>query len=349
MNKLLKSVIAWQRGQGMLRALLLLCLLPTSSVVFAAGYGVNSNNSNQIDVLLKGASQSNQKQNTVSTTASSTTTSTTATSSDSPAPDNALGSDPVGKVAFSVMSRNMMPLTPEQIKTLHILFDKTQRATADYPGTPPKPTSTTLTVNLSPGATPPLIRLRQGYVTSLVFVDGTGAPWPIQAYDLGDQKSFNVQWNQKSNTMMIQALTRYTSGNLAVVLKGLNTPIMITLMPGQPAVDYRVDLRIPKIGPNAVHLLDGLPSVENPSLISVLDGVPPRGSESLTIEGGDSNAQAWLVDGHIFLRTTMSLLSPAFISTMSSPDGTHAYELQATPVVLALFRGKTVSLTIKGL
>lgn len=321
MNNSLKKQIKVAGAKRILRRFLSLLLVSGSSIGFAAGYGVSTTKNNE---------QANAAQQ-------------------AQAPDNALGSDPVGQTAFTGMSRNMMPLTPEQIKTLHILFDKTQRATADYPGTPPKPTSTTLTVNLSPGSTPPIIRLRQGYVTSLVFVDGTGAPWPIQAYDLGDQKSFNVQWNQKGNTLMVQALTRYTDGNMAVILKGLNTPIMITLMPGQAAVDYRVDLRIPKIGPNAVHLIDGLPQVENPSLISVLDGVPPQGSQSLTVEGGDSNSQAWLLNGRIYLRTTMRILSPAFISTMSSPDGTHAYEMQATPVVLANFRGKTVSLAIKGL
>ncbi|WP_306686756.1 DotH/IcmK family type IV secretion protein [Candidatus Coxiella mudrowiae] len=46
-------------------------------------------------------------------------------------------------------------------------------------------------VNLSPGATPPIIRLSSGFVTSLVFLDSKGAPWRIQACDLGDPNSFN--------------------------------------------------------------------------------------------------------------------------------------------------------------
>ena len=43
-----------------------------------------------------------------------------------------------------------------------------------------------------PGATPPAIRLAQGYVSSLVFVDSTGAPWPIASFDIGDPKG--CQW-----------------------------------------------------------------------------------------------------------------------------------------------------------
>ena len=250
--------------------------------------------------------------------------------------------------AFAGAMHNMMPLTPDQIKTLHYLFDKSQKAVAQDPGVPPKPTSTSLIVNLSPGATPPVIRLSQGFVTSLVFVDATGAAWPIQAYDLGDTSSFNIQWDQKSNTLMVQALQHYKIGNLAVMLKGLDTPVMVTLMPGQNAVDYRVDLRVPKLGPNANPTLENLPGSESPSLLDVLDGVPPQNSRSLIIKGGDE-CQAWLVGNNVFLRTTMTILSPAFISTMSSPDGTHAYEIQSAPVILALAHGKIVKLTIEGL
>ncbi len=257
------------------------------------------------------------------------------------------GNDPVGERAFATMARNLLPLTPQQIKTLHYLFNKSQQAAAQYPGIPPKPTSTSLIVNLSPGAAPPVIRLSQGFVSSLVFVDATGAPWPIQAYDLGNQHSFNIQWDKKGNTLMVQALDRYKPGNLAVMLRGLDTPIMITLMPGQHAVDYRVDLRVPKIGPNANPVLEGLPNVESPSLMNVLNGIPPQGSRALVIKGGD--AQAWMVGNTVYLRTPMTVLSPAFISTMSSLDGTHAYEIQATPVILALSRGKTIKLTIEGL
>ena len=157
----------------------------------------------------------------------------------------------------------------------------------------------------------------------------------------------NIQWDKKGNTLMVQALDRYKPGNLAVMLRGLDTPIMITLMPGQHAVDYRVDLRVPKIGPNANPVLEGLPNVESPSLMNVLNGIPPQGSRALVIKGGD--AQAWMVGNTVYLRTPMTVLSPAFISTMSSLDGTHAYEIQATPVILALSRGKTIKLTIEGL
>lgn len=263
------------------------------------------------------------------------------TSSDSPA----------SQQAFAQTANNMMPLSPEQIKVLHYMFDQSQRAATTYPGTPPRPTSSTVIVNLSPGATPPVIRLRAGYVSSLVFLDSTGQPWPIVAYDLGDPQAFNIAPNQpdgKSNTLLVQALDTYKSGNLAVMLKDQNTPIMLTLLPGQRAIDYRVDLRVPGLGPNAQPDSTGLPEVATPQLVNFLDGVPPQEAKTITVEGA-SSCQAWLWNNHLFLRTRLTILSPSWISTMSSPDGTHVYELTKTPVVLASQRGSVVQLMIKGL
>ena len=273
-------------------------------------------------------------------------------SSPSSQPSRAVAATPTGNAglseqAFADAVRNSVPLSPEQIKTLHYLFDQSQRAASAYPGVPPKPTSTSVIVNLSPGATPPVVRLSSGFVTSLVFLDSTGAPWPINAIDMGNPKSFNVEWNKKGNTLLVQALDHYQSGNLAVMLKGLDTPVMLTLLPGQNAVDYRVDLRVPGIGPEANPVLDGLPATQSPQLLTVLNGIPPNGSKPLTITGGD--CQGWLLNGHLFLRTRLTILSPGWISTMSSGDGTHAYELQSTPVVLASSRGKLVKLMIEGL
>ena len=266
-----------------------------------------------------------------------------------PAPNSAsLGETDVSQEAFAKTARQMMPLTPEQIKTLRYLFDQSQRAAAADPGDkPPKPTSSSIMVNLSPGAAPPVIRLRAGYVTSLVFLDSTGEPWPIQAFDLGNPKSFNIRWDQKGNTLMVQAMDAYQAGNLAVMLKDHNTPVMITLMPGQQEVDYRVDMRLPGMGPNAAPSMNGLPDTGNSQLLTFLDGVPPAGSQELIVTGGA--CQAWVTGDRLFLRTRLTVLSPSWLSTMRSPDGTNVYEMTKAPIVLASDRGRVLQLNIKGL
>lgn len=251
--------------------------------------------------------------------------------------------------AFKDMSRQLFPLTPEQIIQLKQMYETREFAQSAPTGTPPKPTATSQFVNLSPGSTPPVIRLSQGFVSSLVFLDSTGAPWPISAYDLGDPASFNIQWDKTSNTLMIQAIKLYNYGNLAIRLRGLNTPVMLTLVPGQKAVDYRVDLRIQGYGPNAKSMPteDGIPPAANDLLLHVLDGVPPPNSQRLTVSGGD--ARGWLHNNKMYIRTNLTILSPGWIASMTSADGTHAYEMQKSPVLLVSWHGKVMQLKVEGL
>jgi intracellular multiplication protein IcmK len=251
--------------------------------------------------------------------------------------------------AFDGVTRQLFPLSPEQILRLKQMSESREFAETSTVGAPPKPTATSQFVNLSPGSTPPVIRLSQGFVSSLVFLDSTGSPWPISAYDLGDPASFNIEWDKTSNTLMIQALKLYNYGNLAVRLKGLNTPVMLTLIPGQKAVDYRVDLRIQGYGPNAKALPteEGLPPGANHILLHILDGVPPAGSQRLTVSGGE--ARAWIAGTKMYVRTNLTVLSPGWIGFMTSADGMHAYEMQKSPVLLVSWHGKVMQLKVEGL
>ncbi len=255
----------------------------------------------------------------------------------------------VEDLAFEGLTQQLFPLSPDEIIRVKQMYHTNEYAQASPAGTPPKPTATSQFVNLSPGSTPPVIRLSQGFVSSLVFLDSTGAPWPISAYDLGDPASFNIQWDKTSNTLMIQASKLYNYGNLAVRLRGLNTPVMLTLIPGQKAVDYRVDLRVQGYGPNAksMPMEEGIPPAANDILLHVLDGVPPQGSARLTVSGGD--ARAWLLNDRMFVRTSLTILSPGWIGSMTSADGTHAYEMQKSPVLLVSWHGKVMQLKVEGL
>ena len=255
----------------------------------------------------------------------------------------------IDSLAFDGMAEQLFPLTPEQVIHIKQLYQSLEYAKATTAGTPPKPTATSQFVNLSPGTTPPVIRLSQGFVSSLVFLDSTGAPWPISAYDLGDPAAFNIQWDKTGNTLMIQASKLYTYGNLAVRLRGLNTPVMLTLIPGQEAVDYRVDLRVQGYGPNAKTMTmdNGLPPSASDVLLHVLDGVPPAGSTRLTVSGGD--ARAWLLNQKMFVRTNLTILSPGWLGNMTSADGMHAYEMQKSPVLLVSWHGKVMQLKVEGL
>ena len=328
--------------------LIVMLLLSVSTVMAAEAAPVNSPAS-QNSAIQELLAQRNKEMQTSSQAQAPQSPSVSPSSSIDSSQAKAFGATPASRQAFSNLLKNVMPLSTTQIKTLQGMFDTTRRTIATYPGKPPRPTSTTVMVDLSPGATPPVIRLRAGFISSLVLLDSTGQPWPIQAYDNGNPQSFNIKWDQKSNpgTLLVQSSGSYMPANLVVLLKGKTTPVILTLLSGQAAVDYRVDLRIPGLGPNARPVFSNLPQQANPMLINVLDGIPPSGSKRLAIQGG--NAQAWLVGRFVYLRTHLTLLSPSWVSTMSSPDGTHAYQIMRTPVVLMSDKGRMARLTIQGI
>lgn len=259
------------------------------------------------------------------------------------------GSDtPDTQAAFNEMLRQNMPLTPRQVLKLRQQIDQAQRASSTPPNIPPKPVSSTVMVNLAPGATPPAVRLAQGYVTSLVFVDSTGTPWPIGAFDVGNPKSVNIQWDGKSNILLIQSVSPYSNGDIVIRLVGLPTPITLQLVSGQRVVDYRVDLHVSGIGPNTKELPVGtdLPNNASQLLLGVLDGIAPAGSKALSIPG--SKSQAWILGERMYLRTRLTVLSPGWIGKMTSPDGMQAYELPKTSTVLVSRFGEPVQLKVEG-
>ena len=264
------------------------------------------------------------------------------------APPSVVPAPPDSGVAFNTMLQQNMPLSPQQVVQLHQQIDVAQRAAAIPPNIPPKSVSTTLMINLAPGTTPPAVRLAQGYVSSLVFVDSTGSPWPISAFDIGNPKAVNIQWDGKSNIILLQAISPYSYGDIVVRLVGLPTPITLELVSGQRVVDYRVDIHVSGIGPNAKEVPMGtaLPGSANQLLLGVLDGVAPAGSKPLSVRGAD--AQAWMLGEKMYLRTRLTVLSPGWIGTMTSPDGMHAYELPKTSSVLISRYGEPAELKIEG-
>jgi intracellular multiplication protein IcmK len=251
--------------------------------------------------------------------------------------------------SFQGMTEKMFPMTAEQIRAFREVYETTKRITAEPPRTPPRPTVSSQTISLSPGTIPPVIRLANGYVSSIVFVDETGAPWPVSAYSVGNPGAFNIQWDTESNLLLIQGQGAYVSGNMAVTLKKLDTPIMLTIVSEQNVVDYRVDFRVQGRGPNANGsiIASTLPQNNSQLLMNLLDGVPPSDAKALEVSGGP--AQAWLRGNTLLLRTPLTVLSPGWTATMSSPDGTKVYQMNSTPMILVSDRGQSVALKVKGL
>lgn len=251
--------------------------------------------------------------------------------------------------AFENMLKKMYPMSPEQIQALRQAHETTQRAMAAPAEPVPTPSVTSQVVNLSPGTVPPVIRLSTGYVSSVVFVDETGAPWPVSGYSIGNPTAFNIQWDQQSNLLLIQGQKPYATGNIAVTLLDMPTPVMLTIVNDQSLVDYRVDFRVQGRGPNARGdmIASNIPQNASAVLMNLLEGVAPSESQLLTVTGG--SAQAWLWNNQLYVRTPLTLLSPGWVATLSSADGTHVYQMPVTPMILASQRGESITLKVEGL
>jgi intracellular multiplication protein IcmK len=238
-------------------------------------------------------------------------------------------------VNYDTAVGNYMPLTPEQIKVLRGRLDKTKRAAAASPTVPPKPVYSVKTVDLSPGAPPPIVRV-SNLGAAVTFIDATGAPWDLLEVNNMSSERFDVVHPVAAvPAITITPKGDYVEGDVAVFLKDLPFPVVIKMIAGQKETDYRLDIRVPRRGPNAVQPIQGVSAIDLPkaSLQSLLDGIDTPDAKPLRIDSGPTGMQAWIVGDHIVLRTSLFLNNPAYTGSLTSADGTHVYEIPKTPVV----------------
>jgi intracellular multiplication protein IcmK len=241
------------------------------------------------------------------------------------------------------------PASPQQIESLRRTVNGYQQVVAK-PVEPAKPQTGSISVSLSPGSVPPKIRTYFGNTSSIVVVDSTGAPWPVQNFRLGNAAAFqlNRMDGGGGSSFALDANMPYAQGNLLLQLAGAQAPIVIEVVAGQPEYDARLEIRVQGRGPNAVGpTANFLPSAIDGRMLSVLDGVAPAGSKSLSVSYG--GAQAWMLpSGRMLVRTPVKIVSPAPTTFVSSADGTHVYEFMPTSDLLGMSNGDFVNITVKG-
>lgn len=247
--------------------------------------------------------------------------------------------------AFNAAITGLIPLNPDEIRKLLERYDQTRQAveTPIYPY--PKPEIVTQDISLDPGSLPPVLKLATGHVTVVNFVDASGAPWPIQ--DISWAGNFEViKAEEGSHRVTISPMSDFAYGNLSVQLLGLKTGVSFTLETQREKVYYRFDARLQEDGPNAKPSL--IPT-SGPSLSAgggvmnaVLEGVPPKGGEKLSVEGVDGRTSAYVVNKITYVRTPLTLLSPSWTASVSSADGMNVYSLKNASVLLLSDKGEVV-------
>lgn len=255
----------------------------------------------------------------------------------------------VRQESFDALINTTMPMTPEQIVKLRKIIDAQQRAKSTLPYTPPKPVVTSMVVRGDPGETPPVVRLAKNFVTTVVFADSTGKPWPISSYGSGNDGMFETNVPDVANSpnvLTISTSSNYGYGNVLVGLNGRSSPIMITLVSDQKYIDYLANVRVLGRGPNAeAPVIYTAPNVEVSGLLTeILDGVTP--ANAVRVNTNDDRITTWQVGEQYYIRTKLTLLSPSWTQHYSSPDGMNAYEIRPTPIVMASENGQLIQIKI---
>lgn len=252
------------------------------------------------------------------------------------------------KEAFDAALEGLLPLRPEEIRTLLERFDRTQESvqTPVYPN--PKPEVVVKNISLDPGAEPIVIKLAYGHVTTINFLDSSGAPWPVQTVSwAGNFEILEVVQDPEKFTHVfrISPQSEYAYGNMSITMTGLLTPVIITLETNRDVVHYRVDAVLPDFGPlaEAPIIETGISTTAGDQDMSqILQGSVPSDAVRLSVDGVDSRTSAYRYNDLVYVRTPLTLLSPGWTSSATSADGTRVYEIDDAPVILLSDRGKMV-------
>ena len=248
--------------------------------------------------------------------------------------------------AFDQALKNLLPLKPEEIRTLLEHFDRTVEST-QLPVHPyPRPELVVRNISLDPGVAPHVVKLAYGYVTTISMLDASGQPWPIEDISwVGDFLIEESAVHEQTHMLRVSPESKFAHGNVSMRLMGLNAPVIMTFETNRELVHYRFDAVIPQNGPGAeIPLIDpGITLVSGDADMSIaLGGVVPSGAEVLDVSGVDGRTTAYIYNGLTYVRTPLTLLSPGWDSSVSSADGTKVYALEETPVILLSDRGRMV-------
>lgn len=247
--------------------------------------------------------------------------------------------------AFNAAITGLIPLNPDEIRKLLERYDQTRQAveTPVYPY--PKPEIVTEDISIDPGSLPPVLKLATGHVTTIHFVDASGAPWPI--LDVNWAGNFEViKTEPGGNRLTVSPMSEFAYGNMIVQLLNSTASVSFTLETQREKVYYRFDARMPEDGPFAKPSLiaTGGPVLQAGGGVmnAVLEGVPPQGSEKLHVEGVDGRTTAYALNKVVYVRTPLTLLSPSWTASVSSADGMNVYSLKNASVLLLSDKGEVV-------
>ncbi len=263
-------------------------------------------------------------------------------------------------------------LTPNQIRMTKRIQSSLARAIATPGAGAPKPMIRTVRVPLAAGSSPPVLHLAAHNVTTLVFEDRSGEPWPVTrvfttqssgivASIVGDQQSGTKSTTGKKTksrarpptatniVALLPTTSELVGRNVVVTLQGLDVPLAFTVTAGDGTVDYRDDIEVPAYGPNSAPSTAGplgMPSIGRPGVQEFLDGIPPAKARHLRTN--DASVSAWYWQREMYVRTHDTLVTPSMYHR-ASPSGAYVYVLRPAPILSVVHDGAIENVRVSNL
>lgn len=233
------------------------------------------------------------------------------------------------QAGFRNAIESAFPMTPGMIHEYRDAYRANESAILEK--VEPRPVVDSKLVWLEPGSDVPIIHLYPGIASVLGFYDESGAPWPVRQYVIGDGDNYEVvQLGENSNSLAVAPKSRVGWSNLVVALLDEWSPVVIRLRIGDQNAHFRSAIQVMKSGPNSESVLLHEPErirAGDAQLLSALIGYDlPSDATRISVIGAE--VEAWLLDDEILLRTRLPLLSPAWSSHLSAPNGIRAYRLK---------------------
>ena len=275
----------------------------------------------------------------------------------------------------------VLPVSPEEIRRAREKKEALERAASPDPA---KMHVETRTIPVTPNTVPQVVRLTQGYSSTLVFHDVTGRPWPVLNVVLGNPQAFSLvqanmpeakastsehsgasakeesaprtvqgEENSQSHILNIVPLTERASANLALTLEDCPYPLILHLITDSPfqgrrTSDALVIFRLNKRGPRAEQGEKTWEETVSPvtdETLAFIHALPVPEATALRTEPVLQETQLWRLRGKLYLRTRYDLVWPAW-QAVAHGDDIRVYVLPKTTSLVVAVEGKSHTLRI---
>lgn len=232
-------------------------------------------------------------------------------------------------------------VSPEEIRRIKQIIEAQERAMIEQK--PPQMLTRTIRVSADPGAQVPTVDIVPGFVTTIIFTDSHGQPWPVVGHTVGNDRDFKTTaYPVKDRPEMAHVLTISTtypwiSTSVSVSLEGLTVPITIMAKTNQAKSDGRIDMQVSGVGPNSSNIkkTNDIPSsVSDKTMMDFVDGVVPSSAKEVGLSNPGDNMRAWMYNGHLYVRARYVISSPGWLEKTTGVGGVNVYKMKPTSVIL---------------